>query len=609
MRNETILKMIAARHSSDPSQIRVIETQASRLFVEAPAGYGKTTTMTSKAIHLLANGAIPYPKKILCLTFSVNAAHAMRTSIDTFIDSLPCDSSEAQRYRERIEIHNYHGFCRRFLKANSHLLLKSTIDFPALRMVDTAEAKKLHHSDGSKLLDDQEIAVLGAFDEAICSRDSKRAKEALRPYTAIVCEKMIPSGHLSYNGLIAMTICLLEQYPEVRRHLQSLYRCILVDEAQDMNILFLSLLNRLVCPSTRIALFGDTIQRIYGFMGAIPDMVSCSEACFGTDYLPLTESHRFSAATNVSNLEKAIRNASSGAWTACNASAPLIVARDSYEEAAVIADMVETIDADSKVAILYRSRGPASETLVNELSTREISFFDGTFKDEDPEFIRFNNICLKALMDERYAGNEITRHQMNGLLDVLASIAGGGSFVNGRTYRSLIEALGEQLESEYRTLGASERYDYLWHLFAENALKSVIGHVSERVVVPTVHASKGLEWDYAVIPSMNQYGFPAPRFCYGCSAEQGIGRLSSHGCSFRNGQPPEGYEEELSAFYVASTRAKKAVIFTMAKNRLTSQWKNQQVALSCLLQLPGIEVKRYFDASSILDYRLSEEPK
>ena len=609
MRNEIVLETIVARHLSDPSQIKVIESLASRLFIEAPAGYGKTTTMTSKAIHLLANGTIPYPKKILCLTFSVNAAHTMRTSIDAFIDSLPCGCGEAQRYRERIEIHNYHGFCRRFLKANSHLLLESNIDFSTLRMVDTAEAEKLHHPDGNKLLDDQEIAVLRTFDEAICNRNAKKAKEALQPYTAIVCEKMIPSGHLSYSGLIAMTICLLEQYPEVRRHLQSLYRCILVDEAQDMNILFLSLLDRLVCPSTRIALFGDTIQRIYGFMGAIPDMVSCSKACFGTDYLPLTESHRFSAATNVGNLEKAIRNTATGTWTACDAHTPLIVASDSYEEAAIIADMVDAIDADSKVAILYRSRGPASEILVDELSSREMPFFDGTFKDDDPEYIRFNGACLKALMGEHYAGNEITRHQTKGLLGVLASIAGSGGFANGRTYRSLVEALGEQLESEYRTLGASERYDYLWHLFSENALKSVIGHVSERIVVLTVHASKGLEWDYAIIPSMNQYGFPAPRFCYECSVEQDIGRLSSQGCSFRNGQPPERYEEELSAFYVASTRAKKAVIFTMAKNRLTSQWNNQQVALSCLLQLPGIDVKRYFDASSILDYCLSEEPR
>lgn len=60
--------------SIDKSQEAVINSQENRLFVEAPAGYGKTTVMVEKLVSDLMSGKIPYPKRALALTFSVNAA-------------------------------------------------------------------------------------------------------------------------------------------------------------------------------------------------------------------------------------------------------------------------------------------------------------------------------------------------------------------------------------------------------------------------------------------------------------------------------------------------------------------------------------------------------
>ena len=51
--------------SLDQSQIAVINSQEKRLFVEAPAGYGKTTVMIEKLIFDLASNQIPYPKRLM----------------------------------------------------------------------------------------------------------------------------------------------------------------------------------------------------------------------------------------------------------------------------------------------------------------------------------------------------------------------------------------------------------------------------------------------------------------------------------------------------------------------------------------------------------------
>lgn len=50
-------------HENDEKQLDVIFTESPRVIVEAPAGYGKTTTMISRIAYLYASGRIPNPKK------------------------------------------------------------------------------------------------------------------------------------------------------------------------------------------------------------------------------------------------------------------------------------------------------------------------------------------------------------------------------------------------------------------------------------------------------------------------------------------------------------------------------------------------------------------
>jgi len=70
----SIKEKIRANYSNDEDQIRFIFCQDAKVVVTASAGCGKTTAMIGKIAYELAVGNIPSHKKILTLTFSVNAA-------------------------------------------------------------------------------------------------------------------------------------------------------------------------------------------------------------------------------------------------------------------------------------------------------------------------------------------------------------------------------------------------------------------------------------------------------------------------------------------------------------------------------------------------------
>ena len=136
----TIQQAIIARHTHtaevDEEQLEAILSPKSHLSVEAPAGYGKTRTMVSKIAYLIAVAQVPYPKKILALTFSINAAFKIRRDV---IQQLPAilsiSPSLSQDALEVVYATNYHGLCRRILGRYGHLTDPRLASIDSLRGV------------------------------------------------------------------------------------------------------------------------------------------------------------------------------------------------------------------------------------------------------------------------------------------------------------------------------------------------------------------------------------------------------------------------------------------------------------------------------------------
>ena len=119
---EIIKSEIEKRHQGDIKQLAVVFDTNNRLLVEAPAGYGKTNTMVSKIAYMLATNEIPYPKRLLALTFSVNAAYKIKKDVSLKVPELLKDSNLNIKISDKIFVSNYHGFCRRILKKYGYLL-------------------------------------------------------------------------------------------------------------------------------------------------------------------------------------------------------------------------------------------------------------------------------------------------------------------------------------------------------------------------------------------------------------------------------------------------------------------------------------------------------
>ena len=75
--------IIEAKHVGDVEQLRFVFSDDKKIIVTAPAGCGKTTAMVSKIAWELSSGHILSNKKVLAMTFSVNAAMKIKDALKT----------------------------------------------------------------------------------------------------------------------------------------------------------------------------------------------------------------------------------------------------------------------------------------------------------------------------------------------------------------------------------------------------------------------------------------------------------------------------------------------------------------------------------------------
>ena len=100
---EIIKSRIENKHQGDEKQLEIIFSPNKRLLVEAPAGYGKTHTMVSRIAYLISIGKLPVPKKLLALTFSVNAAYKIKKDVSKNIPELLQDLGKQINIKEKLQ--------------------------------------------------------------------------------------------------------------------------------------------------------------------------------------------------------------------------------------------------------------------------------------------------------------------------------------------------------------------------------------------------------------------------------------------------------------------------------------------------------------------------
>lgn len=587
---EDIRQKIIDRHAGDEKQLEVIFSPASRLLVEAPAGYGKTKTMISRIAYMLVTNQIPHPKKLLALTFSVNIAHKIKKDVEQQIPVLLQNTDFTIKVNEKISVANYHKFCKDVLRMQGYSLHESLLlvdDF------ETVDEKSLQHQEALHL-NFQDTNLLLKFGNAVNTKDKDFVSANLNRYCEIIIRDLLPAKLITYNALLTLTIKLFRDFPKIRNFYTKYFVAIIVDEYQDTNWLSYWLLFLLVGKKTKVILLGDSLQRIYGFIGAVPDVLEISKEKFGLIKISLDKNHRFSSNPEMLNLDANIRK------NAENPAAPYIekTARVIFDFHATQSDEAQAVmerslllikdNPGSKVAILVKQKKDNHnlEKILNVFDKNKTPYFYGLFTDQEHPYIKFNKNCLLEFEKIIGAKEHITKKLAVEHVKQIEKIYDkSDSLVN-----ALIELLNIfwlRLFTDNAFFSNDEKKFFVRETFEHNGLKQYIEFVEADIVFSTVHAAKGLEWDFVIIPDMEQDSFPNKwGLCKNC--------LYKKTCVLSVTSKNENdFLEELSVFYVAVTRAKKQIYFSASSTQILDKINNTtSINLSCLINLPGILIPR-----------------
>ena len=258
-------------HSGDEEQLSFIFSDKPRLIVNAPAGCGKTRAMVSKIARELSLGNIESNKKVLAMSFSVNASIRIKSDVKELLPSLV---NNPKLLLKKLDIANYHNFAMRLLHKYGFYLNKEFINLSEFRIISDSIVKK------ESLISSSDNYIIEELTKIVSSFDFSQIKSVMDQYWETINNTLINRKIITYNGILIAAIKLLSN-DNIRKFYTNYYSMIIIDEFQDTNILSYLFIKSLI-DNNKVVFLGDGIQRIYGFLGALDDVFQRVE----TDYSP-----------------------------------------------------------------------------------------------------------------------------------------------------------------------------------------------------------------------------------------------------------------------------------------------------------------------------------
>lgn len=599
---EELKELLIRQHEGDERQLSVIFTEAPKVIVEAPAGYGKTTTMISRIAYLFASGQIPNPKRVLGLTFSVNAALKVKREIAEKLPELMGISNNPALVNDKVTVTNYHGFCKGVLKKYGYLisdLLRKDIN--SIKAIGDTDVRKC--SEINVLLSEDEINTLEQMD-SIIKTGALPDEVEIEKYNQLVIKKMLPLDYVTHNAIILMTTSLFSSFQEVRKFYQNFYPLLIVDEFQDTNSIAWNLLEHLISPKSQLLFLGDPLQRIYGFIGALPDIMTVAAEKYDMQPITLSKNYRFRDNPEMLKLDANIRaNAETCfAFQPSDSAAqlPAFYGCTQEDEAVLIATKIAEIQEkkpDCKIAILCRGRNKNSEKIEQALSSVNIPYFYGMFTDEDQDYIDFHIVCQNMFVRCFGKRRNLGSHALELFVKSVKTEYADVTAKTTMSLLSLLEALIKKVSTDYISLTSEDKYSLILDIFENRQLKQAMEYVNQNIIMSTIHGAKGLEWQYVFLADVERWIFPNYFTCNECL--QKFSPFERCKCKIYlplEKQLQSKIIDELSVFYVGVTRARTQVYISASAKRYNSYNQEKSSGFSCLAAMPGIEL---IDATQI----------
>ncbi|WP_448374757.1 ATP-dependent helicase [Fervidobacterium sp.] len=610
----------------DPEQQSAVLDSIGKVVVIAGPGSGKTRVITYKIAHLITSGI--KPSEILLVTFTRAAAREM--------------IERAQRVSKReldgMLAGTFHHVCNVLLrKYGSAIGVKS--NFTILDESDSIDLMKLvrgrfvtsRQMNKAFPTPNELYSIYSYMNNTLQSAYEVIVKRARRWINVIdVIEKVFieyiqekeKQNVFDYDDLLVKMLQLLEQEPEIRKHISSQFKWILVDEFQDTNILQLKIVQLLSEVNGNLFVVADDAQSIYSFRGARFENVK--EIMDGAKIFKIQTNYRstdkivelVNTMIPHSSVPKKLRA------VRYSVQKPVVVnTYDHFDEAHFVAQRIlEHINEGanySDIAVIYRAHSHSIE-LQLELSKKNIPFkllsglrFTETAHAKD--VIAFLKILenpyeviswmrlLKMLenvgdVKAEKIVSEITTtdNPIDQFLKMNVRSSNIDDFKNS-IFKSIGKKPSEQLRNFYedfykgiieyrytdykdreedieRLIEMAEFYDSTEEFLNELIVSDARGIIPQdiedtgKVTLTTVHQAKGLEWKIVFVIGVNPGDFP-------------------HFLALKD----NSLDEEERLFYVAITRAKDILYIThsvLSRNNSNNYYNNSKIERDFVDDIP-----------------------
>lgn len=603
------------------------------LLVIAGAGTGKTRTLTHRIASLIESGVPPW--SILAITFTNKAAYEMKERVDHLLEN----TDNRKKIYERPFVSTFHSLGVKILRENATEMELNRTFAIADRERSKQIIKEAARRSGVKPTEIEPRKILAFISrqkntfkrpEDISGFEKELDIRLWKVYEEILREE----SSVDFDDLLIKPLNLFEKNKAIKDHYASKWSHIHIDEYQDTNDVQCRLADILASGHGNICATGDLDQCIYSWRGARVEAILDFEKRYPkAKTVFLEQNYRstkviLNAANNVISLNR--QRKEKNLYTANEEGEMiehLLSGSETGEASRVAGEVSELLEKGvdpAEIAVLYRTNFQSralEEAFLSQnipyavigtkfLDRSEvkdlISYIEAALNKENTSSLKriintptrgIGKVTLEKFLEGRE--EELTGkakenldnfRQLLGRIEKAAKETKPSELIKftlqesglARWYSERKEE--ERIENVQELATLASKYDEV-----ENGLEAFLEHVAlysdqdsiptedqKNVRLMTVHAAKGLEFQYVFITGMEEGLFPHESLSDGIRDE----------------------EEERRLFYVALTRARVKAFLSSAYVRTIFGKTNVQAPSRFIRDIGEeyLEADRYTDS-------------
>lgn len=250
------------------SQIQAISHMDGPAMVLAGPGSGKTTVITHRIKNLIEKAEVR-PENILVVTFTKAAAISMQKRFSTLMNG---------GKGQLVTFGTFHSVFYKILRKSRRYeateilserqktdYIREIIGRYGISSNDISELSQNIIND----IENIKGNMLNAqkYEPSCCKKE-----DFIKVYNAYNLE-LKKDGKMDFDDILRECYLLLCENHTILEQWRELYKYILIDEFQDINIIQMNIIELLASPLNNIFVVGDDDQSIYGFRGARPEIM------------------------------------------------------------------------------------------------------------------------------------------------------------------------------------------------------------------------------------------------------------------------------------------------------------------------------------------------